>query len=97
MTNPTAPSSPRDPYGPSDSSDTASERPAEPADTDAAGTGERASVDLPSEQDDTARDVEADERVNADQAGLSRSAPDPQRNGGLPPASGHSLGGEEET
>ena len=86
----------RDPYGPSDSSDSPSERPAEPSDTDAAGTGERASAEPPTAQEDNARDVEPDEQVDADQAGLSRSPPDPERNGGLPPASGHALGGEDE-
>lgn len=75
-------SSSRDPFGPSDSSDSASERPPEPAHTDAAGTGERASVDPPSMSDDIARDVEVDKDVGADQAGVSRALPDPVRNGG---------------
>lgn len=85
----------RDPYGPSDSSDSASERPAEPPGSDAAGTGERPSVEPPAGEDDTGRDIDTDREQPADQAGLSRSAPDRRRNGGLPPASGRSPGGED--
>lgn len=92
----TTPATSPDPYGPSDSSDSANDRPAEPADSDAAGTGERASAEPPAIQDDVGRDIDTDQEVNADQAGLSRAPADPERNGGLPPASGHSLGGEEE-
>jgi hypothetical protein len=86
----------RDLFGPSDSSDSASDRPSQPPDTDAAGTGERASVDLPTSRDEPAQDVDVDREVNADEAGLARTPADPERNGGMPPASGHSLGGEIE-
>lgn len=89
-------SGPRDPFGPSDSSDSASDRPAEPANTDAAGTGERASVNPRAAEDDVAQDIDTDQEVSADEAGLARTPADPVRNGGLPPASGHSLGGEIE-
>ncbi|MVW79874.1 MatE family transporter [Bordetella sp. 02P26C-1] len=85
-----------DPFGPSDSSDSASDRPGHPADSDAPGTGERASADLPTAQPEDAQDIDIDQEVNADDAGLARTPPDPERNGGLPPASGHSLGGEIE-
>lgn len=83
--------SPRDPFGPSDSSDSASDRPAEPADTDSAGTGERASAEPPSMSDDDALDVDTDREVSADEAGLSRSPADPVRNGGLPDQKGEPI------
>jgi len=92
-----APATSRDPYGPSDSSDSANDRPTETADSDAAGTGERASAEPPSLQDDdVGRDIDTDQEVDADHAGISRAPADPTRNGGLPPASGRSLGGEDE-
>lgn len=96
MTNSISPTSPRDPFGPSDSSDSASERPPEPVDTDAAGTGERASVEPPTRHEEVAADIDADQEVSADEAGVSRAPADPVRNGGMPPASGNSLGGEDE-
>ncbi|MCK9513487.1 MAG: hypothetical protein M0R28_19990 [Pigmentiphaga sp.] len=76
---------PEDPYGPSDSSDSASDRPAGTPDTDAAGTGERASAAPPFREDNADRpaDVSPDKQVDADGAGVSRSPPDPVRNGGV--------------
>jgi len=75
---------PEDLYGPSDSSDSASDRPAGTPDTDAAGTGERASAAPPFREENTDQpaDVSPDKQVDADGAGVSRSAPDPVRNGG---------------
>ncbi|MGE4336544.1 MAG: hypothetical protein AB7E55_11290 [Pigmentiphaga sp.] len=75
---------PEDPYGPSDSSDSASDRPTGTPDTDAAGTGERASAAPPFREDDADRpaDVSPDKQVGAEGAGVSRSPPDPARNGG---------------
>ena len=69
--------------GPSDSSDSASDLPRNRAhtDSDAQGTGERESVepDLP---DEDGADVAPDRVTDADEAGISRDAPDPVRNGG---------------
>jgi len=61
------------PYGPSDSSDTASERPSGDVESDAAGTGERASADPPYVDDvaDDAPDIRPDKAVDADDAGVS--------------------------
>lgn len=68
--------------GPSDSSDTASELPHSFPDTDSdrQSTGERAQVENVSEPDP--EDIEPDKTVSEDEAGLSYSPPDPERNGG---------------
>lgn len=68
--------------GPSDSSDTASELPENFPDTDSdrQNTGERA--DIENRRDRAGDDVEPDKVVPEREAGLSHSAPDPERNGG---------------
>lgn len=69
--------------GPSDSSDSASDLPPGLAhtDSDSQATGERESVD-PSERDDDGADIAPDRVTDADEAGVSRDAPNPVRNGG---------------
>lgn len=69
--------------GPSDSSDSASDLPPGRAhtDSDSQGTGERESVD-PDERDDEGADISPDRVTDADEAGVSRDEPDPERNGG---------------
>jgi|GEM_PF-3539438 len=68
--------------GPSDSSDTTSELPDSFPDTDSdrRNTGERASVE--NRRDPAGDDVEPDKVVPEDKAGLARTPPDPERNGG---------------
>ncbi|WP_397473665.1 MatE family transporter [Pusillimonas sp.] len=68
--------------GPSDSSDTASELPDNFPDTDSdrRNTGERAEVE--NRRDPAGDDVQPDKVVPERDAGLSHSAPDPERNGG---------------
>ncbi|WP_459618576.1 hypothetical protein [Bordetella sp. 2513F-2] len=68
--------------GPSDSSDGPSDRPQRDADTDsdAQSTGERPAVN-PRDRA-SGQDVAPDEAVDADEAGLARTPPDPARNGG---------------
>jgi len=76
---------PEDRFGPSDSSDTASERPPQERDleSDAAGTGARPAAEPPYLAPDAdPQDVEPDKSVDADDAGLAYSPPDPARNGG---------------
>lgn len=69
--------------GPSDSSDSASDLPPGLAhtDSDSQATGERESVN-PRERDDDGADIAPDRVTDADEAGISRDAPDPVRNGG---------------
>lgn len=69
--------------GPSDSSDSASDLPPGMAhsDSDSQATGERESVE-PDPRDDDGSDIAPDRVTGADEAGVSRSAPDPERNGG---------------
>lgn len=69
--------------GPSDSSDSASDLPPGLArtDSDSQATGERESVDPDFPEDDGA-DIAPDRITDADEAGISRDAPDPVRNGG---------------
>ncbi|WP_313621667.1 hypothetical protein [Achromobacter sp.] len=69
--------------GPSDSSDSASDLPPGRAhtDSDSQATGERESVEPDAPEDDGA-DVAPDRITDADEAGISRDAPDPVRNGG---------------
>jgi len=71
--------------GPSDSSDSVNDLPEEmrDTDTDRQSTGERPSVE---ERPNIAsgEDVDVDRNVSADEAGVSRSPPDPARNGGGP-------------
>lgn len=68
--------------GPSDSSDTASELPENFPDTDSdrRNTGERAAVE--NRRDPAGDDVETDRVVPDSEAGLARTPPDPERNGG---------------
>lgn len=70
--------------GPSDSSDSASDLPPGRAhtDSDSQATGERESVDRDERDDDDGADIAPDRVTDADEAGLSRDAPDPVRNGG---------------
>ena len=75
---------PRQPgLGPSDSSDSGSDLPGSAGehDTDSQGTGERESVE-PSLEDDTGADIETDQIVDEDEAGVAHTRPDPIRNGG---------------
>ncbi|MBJ7264535.1 MAG: hypothetical protein JHC61_12810 [Burkholderiaceae bacterium] len=69
--------------GPGDTSDSGSDVP--PAyrgrDSDSRGTGDRAGVD-PLEDEVPIGDIVADRPVDADEAGVSDSAPDPVGNGG---------------
>ena len=69
--------------GPGDTSDSGSDVP--PAyqgrDHDSRGTGDRAGVD-PLENEAPSDDIVADRPVDANEAGVSNSAPDPARNGG---------------
>ncbi|MDH2050112.1 hypothetical protein [Achromobacter marplatensis] len=69
--------------GPSDSSDSASDLPPGLAhsDSDSQATGERESVE-PDVRDDDGSDIAPDRVTDADEAGISRSAPNPVRNGG---------------
>ncbi|WP_312435385.1 hypothetical protein [Achromobacter sp.] len=69
--------------GPSDSSDSASDLPFDRrhTDSDSQATGERESVEPDFVEDDGA-DVATDRVTDADEAGISRDAPDPVRNGG---------------
>jgi|GEM_PF-434912 len=69
--------------GPSDSSDSASDLPPGLAhsDSDSQATGERESVE-PDLRDDDGSDIAPDRVTDADEAGISRSAPNPVRNGG---------------
>ncbi|MBB1593034.1 hypothetical protein [Achromobacter sp. UMC46] len=69
--------------GPSDSSDSASDLPPGMAhtDSDSQATGERESVD-PDPRDGDGSDIAPDRVTGADDAGVSRSAPNPERNGG---------------
>lgn len=71
--------------GPSDTSDSASDVPPGLAhtDSDSQSTGDRESVD-PDLLDDDADgdDIAPDHVTDADDAGVSRSPPDPVRNGG---------------
>ncbi|CAB3660592.1 hypothetical protein LMG26690_00547 [Achromobacter animicus] len=69
--------------GPSDSSDSASDLPLDRrhTDSDSQATGERESVE-PDLVDDDGADVATDRITDADEAGISRDAPDPVRNGG---------------
>lgn len=69
-------------FGPSDTSDSGSDMPASRPDvnSDSASTGERASVE--NIDDETSEDVSPDEIVDAREAGVSQSRPDPVRNGG---------------
>lgn len=68
--------------GPSDSSDTASELPENFPDTDSdrRNTGERAAVE--NQRDSAGDDVEPDKVVSGSGAGLARTPPNPERNGG---------------
>lgn len=72
-------------FGPSDLSDTASESPHQGLEdqTDAEGTGARPGA-LPPYRgpDEEPDDIEPDESVDADEAGLAYTPPDPARNGG---------------
>ncbi len=79
------PVEPADPYGPGDSSDMPSERPAGETDaaSDAQGTGARPRAEPPYlAPDEDAPDIEPDREVDAAQAGLAHTRPDPARNGG---------------
>lgn len=69
--------------GPSDSSDSASDLPRDRArtDSDSQATGERESVE-PDFRNDDGADIAPDRDTDADEAGVSRDAPDPVRNGG---------------
>lgn len=69
--------------GPSDSSDSASDLPPDMAhsDSDSQATGERESVE-PGSRGDEGSDIAPDRVTGADEAGVSRSTPDPERNGG---------------
>ncbi|MFD4836690.1 hypothetical protein ACFWP0_04225 [Achromobacter sp. NPDC058515] len=69
--------------GPSDSSDSASDLPPGMAhtDSDSQATGERESVD-PAQRDDDGADIAPDRVTDAEEAGVSRDAPNPVRNGG---------------
>jgi hypothetical protein len=69
--------------GPSDSSDSASDLPPGMAhsDSDSQATGERESVE-PDSRDDDGSDIAPDRVTGGDEAGLSHSAPNPERNGG---------------
>jgi len=68
--------------GPSDSSDSGSDMPNVPdSDSDAEGTGERASA-APGRQPEAGSDIEADRVVDSGDAGLAKTPPDPARNGG---------------
>ncbi len=70
--------------GPSDSSDSGNDVPLSMPDTDSDrnNTGERPQVENTGEEplDD---DIEPDKIVSEDRAGLARTAPDPERNGGV--------------
>lgn len=70
-------------FGPSDSSDSASDMPqdAGATDSDRYNTGERADVE-DTVDDEIADDVAPDRIVDEDEAGLARTPPDPERNGG---------------
>jgi hypothetical protein len=70
-------------FGPSDSSDSASDMPQDAGDTDSDrySTGERADVENTAD-DEIADDVAPDRIVDEDEAGLARTPPDPERNGG---------------
>ena len=69
--------------GPGDSSDSGNDVPAayQGRDSDSRGTGDRASAD-PLEKETPAEDIDTDRPVDANEAGVSHSAPDPVRNGG---------------
>lgn len=69
--------------GPSDSSDAASDMPIDMPDTDSDrhNTGERAQVENTGDGP-IADDIVPDKTVPADEAGLARTPPDPERNGG---------------
>ena len=73
------------PLGPSDSSDSGSDLPAAMPDTDSDrfNTGERAEVENDGDGP-IADDIVPDEIVPEDEAGVSYTPPDPERNGGRP-------------
>lgn len=77
--------------GPSDTSDSGSDMPPWSRDeaSDSGGTGTRAGADVVAPED--AADIEADRLADSEGAGLATTAPDPERNGGLPPEPEHPV------
>lgn len=86
-TGPTEPA-----FGPSDSSDSGSDMPVNVPDTDSdrSNTGERPDVENRGEGP-LDEDIEPDKIVSEDRAGLARTPPDPERNGGADDENGGAV------